>query len=79
MRPPVLLCCAPQPHLEDWGRCAPGPNLEYHQVNETAAEGPFGYDSGLDEASMKRGDLVFRPLRPNWRPCPCILMRIENA
>ena len=53
MRPPILLRCMPLPLLEGWGQCVLYPNLGYNQANETAAEDHSGYDSDLDEASMR--------------------------
>jgi len=62
-----------------WGRCVLLANLRYNRANETAAEGYDGHSGGLEEASMKRGELVSRRSRQSRRLCPCSLLRIESA
>ena len=62
-----------------WDRCVHFANLRYNRANETAVEGHDGDDSGLEEASMKRGQLVSRRSRQSQRLCPSSLLRIESA
>ena len=61
-----------------WGRCVLLANLRYNRANETAAEGYDGNGGGLEEASMKRGELVSRRSRQSRRLCPSSLLRIES-
>jgi len=61
------------------GQCVLFANLRYNRANETAAEGHDGDDSGLEEASMKRGQPVSRRSRQSQRQCPSSLLRIESA
>jgi len=62
-----------------WGRCVLLANLRYNRANETAAEGYDGNGGGLEEASMKRGELVSRRSRQSRRLCPSSLLRFESA
>ena len=62
-----------------WDRCIHFANLRYNRANETAAEGYEGDDSGLEEASMRRRQLVSRRSWQSQRPCPSSLLRIESA
>ena len=62
-----------------WVRCVLFVNLRYNRANETAVEGHDGDDNGLEEASMKRGQLVSRRSRQSRRTCPSSLLRIESA
>jgi hypothetical protein len=61
-----------------WDRCVLLANLRYNRANETAAEGYDGNGGGLEEASMKRGELVSRRSRQSRRLCPSSLLRIES-
>ena len=79
MTRPVRCCCASALLAKVWDRCIHFANLRYNRANETAAEGYDGDDSGLEEASMKRGQLVSRRSRQSQPLCPSSLLRIESA
>jgi hypothetical protein len=61
-----------------WDRCVLLANLRYNRANETAAEGYDGNDGGLEEASMKRGELVSRRSRQSRRLRLSPPLRIES-
>ena len=72
-------CCVPLLSPEGRSRCVVSADLRYNRANETAAEGYDGDGGGLEEASMKRGELVSRRSRQSQRLCPSSLLRSESA
>jgi len=77
MTHPARCGCVSVLLLKVWDRCVLLANLRYNRANETAAEGYDEHGGGMEEASMKRGELVSRRSRQSRRLCPSSLLRIE--